>query len=216
MMACDRHVGNLTQFFTVKPKSPAQQKPPSSSHLLKLRFFSFVRLLEQIFSLKEVKNLILLLVKNYITTGTMSSIRPTPLRVKRAHAFTQTYSITSTLSFIWVLRQMQIFYTAQCLKWSLSRDMRDILLPSAMSLSATYCPEMSKRKEKTKPSHTNWLKLKYSDSQRTHGHTQARTLKDLWASRAIRLEEVRGCEIAVVWDFLDSHNLHWLQAPAFY
>lgn len=46
-------------------------------------------------------------------------------------------------------------------------------------------------------------------------HTQSHTLKDLWASRAIRLEEVRGCEIAVVWDFLDSHNLHWLQALLF-
>lgn len=31
--------------------------------------------------------------------------------------------------------------------------------------------------------------------------TQPRTLKDLWASRAIRWKEVRGCEIAAVWDF---------------
>lgn len=41
-------------------------------------------------------------------------------------------------------------------------------------------------------------------------------LKTSEPASAIRLEEVRGCEIAVVWDFLDSHNLHWLQAPAFY
>lgn len=56
---------------------------------------------------------------------------------------------------------------------------------------------------------TNKLKLKHSiNILSTHTHTPTCTLEADGASRAIRLEEVRGCEIAAVWDFLNSHNLH--------
>lgn len=159
LMACDHHVGNLIQLITVKSKSPAQQKPPSSSHLLKrlwwgwLCFFLFCcQAFRAGFLFKgsqELDSSPGQKLHHYWNNEPYAS--PPPMRVKRAHAFTQTYSITSTHSFIWVLRQMHIFYTAQCLKWSPSRDVRHpFLLPSAMSLSATYCPEMSKRKEKKK------------------------------------------------------------------
>lgn len=84
-MAYGRHMGNLIQLFAVKSKSPAQQKPPDSSDLfralrqniyLALPLFCqgfFGGFLEQVFSLKEVKMLILLLVKNYTTLGVQAT-----------------------------------------------------------------------------------------------------------------------------------------------
>lgn len=50
-----------------------------------------------------------------------------------------------------------------------------------------------------------------------HTHTQPRTPKDRWAHGAIRLEEVRGRELAVAWDFfLESHNLNRVQTLVFF
>lgn len=46
--------------------------------------------------------------------------------------------------------------------------------------------------------------------------TQPRTLKDLWASWAIRWEEVRGCEIAAVWDFSGFTQPKPSAAPVLY
>lgn len=165
MIAEYRHVGNLIPYFTVKSKSPAQQKPPSSSsHLLKRLwwrfsfFFFFYQAFRAGFLFKGSQESDYSPGEKLHNHWNNEPYAFPPMRVNRVHVFTQTYSITSTHSFIWVPRQMHTFHAAQCLKWSRSRDVRHVI-PSCFHLPCPSQPHIvqkcQKEKKKTKPSHTN-------------------------------------------------------------
>lgn len=145
-MAYDRHMGNLIQLFAVNSKSPAQQKPPDSSDLFRaLRQNIYLPLplfcqgfflggfLEQVFSLKEVKVLILLQVKNYTTLG----VQATCIELRGCIVYAVLHSL----------------YCVSVLNVCLSRDLCQVI-SSCFHLPCPSQPHIVQKRTKS-PSHTN-------------------------------------------------------------